>query len=74
MSLKSQRFMAHALKLINTNKNELRHGCCKPINLQPQSLFTAILSHDIVPGSYITPYIKIGKILVVYRFLGNAMK
>ena len=30
-------------------------------------------SHDIAPGSEITPCFKIDKPLVVYRFLGNVM-
>ena len=30
--------------------------------------------HDVASGSEITPYIKIDKQLVVYRFSGNIMK
>ena len=33
----------------------------------------SFLSYDVVYGSEITPYNKIDKPLVVYRFLGNVM-
>ena len=36
-------------------------------------MFYACLSHDVASGSEITPWNKIDKPLVVYRFTGNVM-